>query len=142
MITILRVYRASTSVYGVFCSHSCIFSYTQLGFTVNLTAGPWWRPLPEQPVNCTISLDIIPPSPVPVESIELLQDLPLPFEITYNNQRVLDRFNLSWSPPLEPRGDIQQYVVFVGSSLKEGTDTFGFETVTVGLFALNTNLHL
>ena len=126
-----------------FCSHSCIFSYTQLHFTPNLTAGPWWRPLPEPPMMCTISLDIVPPSPVPVGSIELLQDLPLPLEITDNNQRVLDRFNLSWSTPLEPRGDIQQYVVFVGFSLlQEGTDTCGFETATVGLFALNTNPHL
>jgi serine/threonine protein kinase len=106
--------------------------FIMLHFTVNLTAGPWWRPLPKSPMMCTISLDIVPPSPVPVGSIELLQDLPLPLEIMDNNQRVLDRFNLSWSPPLEPRGDIQQYVVFVGSSLQEGTDTFGFETATNG----------
>ena len=92
-----------------------------------MTAGPWWRPLP-QPVECSISLNIVPPSPVPVESITLLQDLPLPIEITEDNRRALERFDLSWSPSLEPHGEIREYVVYVGSSLQQGS---GFEKFTV-----------
>ena len=112
--------------------------YTQLTFTVNVTTGPWWRPLPPQPVECSISLDIVPPGPVPVESIELLQDLPLSIEIINASRRVLDDFSLSWSPPPDPYGEIQQYFVSIGSSLQEGTDTFGFQAATVSLFVLNT----
>ena len=115
-----------------------LLTYTQLMFTVNVTTGPWWRPLPPQPVKCSISLDIIPPGPVPVESIELLQDLPLSIDIANESRRVLDDFSLSWSPPPDPYGEIQQYFVSIGSSLQEGTDTFGFQVATVSLLVLNT----
>ena len=101
---------------------------------MNLTSGPWWRPLPPQPVLCSVGLDIVPPGLVPVESIELLQDLPLPIEITDDNRRVLGTFNLSWCPPPEPYGEIQRYFVSIASSLQEGTDTIGFQTATVSLF--------
>ena len=86
---------------------------------------------------CSLSLDIVPPSPVQVESIKLLQDLPLPIEITDDNRRVLERFDLSWALPMEPYGEIQQYVVFVGSSLKQDSDKLGFQYATVRFFAFS-----
>ena len=77
-----------------------------------------------------------------MESITLLQDLPLPIEITDDNRRALERFDLSWAPPLEPFGEIREYVIYVGSSLQQGSDTFGFEKFTVSyIYLLYDHVH-
>lgn len=97
----------------------------QLNFRRNVT-GIWWRPLPKTPENCLVNAPGVPPSKVPVETIMLVEEVPLSYT-KYQGHRVLDEFHLTWDAPTDPFGEIIAYEVFVGHRLRQNSNANALE---------------
>ena len=108
-------YNYYSSIVETFSDWMCFrlcSSPMQVAFTRNET-GIWWRPLPET-VTCSISISPVPPSPIPVQSIKLLDQPPLTYT-RFSENTVLVSFGLSWDAPMESYGEISEYSVYIGS---------------------------
>lgn len=105
----------------------------QLNFQKNATF--WWRPLPETPEHCLVNASGVPPSKVPVESIMLVEEPPLPYT-EYQGYRILDEFHLTWDAPMNPFGEIIAYDVFVGHRLRQNSNANVFMVCTNSNFSL------
>ena len=102
--------------------------FSQFAFASD-DAGIWWRPLPKT-TECPIIASPVQPTQVSVESIVILEELPL----TVSESRVLDQFNLSWTPPSEPYGEIMGYEVFIGPSSTEDSELNEFIIISTVSF--------
>lgn len=112
----------------------------QLNFQRNISTF-WWRPLPKTPEYCLVNATGVPPSRVPVESIMLVEELPLSYT-EYQGYRVLDEFHLTWDAPTDPFGEIIAYEVFVGHRLRQNSNANPLMVCTNSIFHYKTTLTL
>ena len=127
---ILRV--CISSIYIISKKHYGLFF--QIRPAINETDGPWWRPVPNSK-DCLVSLPVVPPDPVQVESVGLAQDTPLEWCLADDGDRWFVNLSLSWEPPSITYGEIRRYDVYVGQLVLVGSDPTPSAFSTVSHFS-------